>query len=66
MSIRLQAKLMGKLSSHIEESYLRQQDIITLENVHAEMVFRTTQGFMEHESQKHEYLPCFHLVGSIV
>lgn len=65
MSIRLQAKLMGKLSSHIEESYLRQQDIITLENVHAEMVFRTTQGFMEHESQKHEYLPCFHLVGTI-
>ena len=66
MSIRLQAKLMGKLSSHIEESYLRQQDVITLENVHAEMVFRTTQGFMEHESQKHEYLPCFHLVGTII
>ena len=65
MSIRLQAKLMGKLSSHIEESYLRQQDIITLENIHAEMVFQTTQAFMEHESQKHEYLPCFHLVGSI-
>lgn len=65
MSIRLQAKLMGKLSSHIEESYLRQQDMIVLENVHAEMVFRTTQGFMEHESQKHEYLPCFHLVGTI-
>ena len=65
MSMRLQAKLMEKLSSHIEESYLRQQDVVVLENVPAEMTFAATQGFMEHESQRHDYLPCYHMIGQI-
>ena len=65
MSMRLQAKMMEKLSSHIEESYLRQQDVVVLENVPAEMTFAATQGFMEHESQRHDYLPCYHMIGQI-
>lgn len=65
MSMRLKAKMLDTLSSHVEESYMRQQDVMVLHNVQAEMVFQTEQGFMEHESQKHEYLPCFHLIGSI-
>ena len=43
MSMRLQAKMMEKLSSHIEESYLRQQDVVVLENVPAEMTAREEQ-----------------------
>lgn len=66
MSMRLQAKLKEKLSSHIEEAYVRQQQVVILENVDAEMTFKTTQAFMEHESQQHEYLPCFHMMGQIV
>ena len=65
MSMRLQARLLEKLSSHVEESYMRQQDIVVLKNVPAEMVFTASQGFMEHESQKHDYLPCYHMVGKI-
>lgn len=65
MSMRLQAKLLDKLSSHIEESYLRNEDTIILHNVPAEMVFVASQGFMEHESQKHDYLPCYHMTGKI-
>ena len=65
MSMRLQAKLLDKLSSHIEESYLRNEDTIVLHNVPAEMVFVANQGFIEHESQKHGYLPCYHMVGKI-
>ena len=65
MSMRLQAKLLDKLSSHIEESYLRNEDTIVLHNVPAEMVFVASQGFFDHESQKHSYLPLYHMVGKI-
>lgn len=65
MSMRLQARLKEKLSSHSEEAYLRRQDLVVLENVDAEMTFKTTQAFMEHESEAHGYLPCFHMMGEI-
>ena len=66
MSMKLQAKLLYKLSSHVESKYTQMQDAIRLEGVKAEMTFKASQGFMEHESQKHEYLPCFHMIGQVL
>lgn len=63
--MKLQARLREKRSSYIETSYLRNNDLMVLENVPAEMIFEASQGFMEHESQKHDYLPYFHLIGKI-
>lgn len=65
MSIKLQAKLVDSFSSHMELSYLYTRDIMIINGFHAEMTFQQRQGFMEHESQRNDYLPCFHLQGEI-
>jgi len=65
MSMKILARLMEQRGSFIETSYLRNSDLMVLENVPAEMVFEASQGFMEHESQRHDYLPYFHLIGQI-
>lgn len=65
MSMRLQAKLRERLSSHIESRYAALEDVISIEGVQAEMVFEASQGFMTHETEAHDYLPCFHLIGQI-
>lgn len=65
MSMKLLAQLIEKRGSFIETSYLRNSDLMVMEDVPAEMVFEASQGFMEHESQKHDYLPYFHLIGRI-
>lgn len=63
--MKLQARLSETRGSHIETSYLRNSELMVMEDVPAEMVFEASQGFMEHESQRHDYLPYFHLIGKI-
>lgn len=65
MSMKLQARLIDKLSSHIESKYMEMEDVVRLEGIKAEMTFEAAQGFMAHESEEHEYLPYFHLIGRI-
>lgn len=63
-------KLMGLLSSGVqrgrEQSYLKgSEDLIVLKGVPCEMDFQAISGWMEHESEKHHYLPLFHLTGRV-
>lgn len=65
MSFRMKGLLADQYQSRVEHSYLRLDNVITLENVPCEMVFSSSSGFIEHESAKHNYLPVFHLMGCI-
>lgn len=65
MSMKLQAKLLSSLSSHMEQRYLGMSDVVRLENLSVEMVFKTSQGFMGHSSPEHDFLPYFHMIGEI-
>lgn len=63
MSIRLKGLLMNHQQSRLENHLM--DDTIVLKNVPCEMTFESSQVFMEHESEKHNYLPVFHLRGNI-
>lgn len=65
MSLKIQAKLSERFGSRIENSYIRGQDLVIMEDVPAEMKFEVSQGFMEHETQQKNYLPYFHMIGQI-
>lgn len=65
MSIKLRGLPISAYRSKVEHSYMRDGDAIVLENVPCEMTFESTNGFMEHESERHSYLPVFHLSGII-
>lgn len=65
MSMRLKGLLHEQYHSRLENSYMSDSEAIVLENVPCEMKFESGQGFMEHESEKHNYLPVFHLIGHI-
>lgn len=65
MSVRMKGLLADHYQSHVEHSYMQGGDMIVLENVPCEMVFASTSGFMEHESEQHNYLPVFHLIGNV-
>lgn len=65
MSIKLRGLPISAYRSKVEHAYMRDGDAIVLENVPCEMTFESTNGFMEHESERHNYLPVFHLSGII-
>lgn len=65
MSFRLKGLLADQYQSQVEHSYMKADNVVVLENVPCEMVFESSSGFMEHETAKHNYLPVFHLMGSI-
>ena len=65
MSMKLKAFLMENIQSKMEQAYLQSAEVLTLKNVPCEMEFEAISGWMEHESEKHQYLPVFHLTGRI-
>lgn len=65
MSIKLKGHLAEKLSSRIETAYMTENDVIELKNVPCEIVFESTQTFIDHEGAEHNYLPFFHMMGRI-
>ena len=65
MSMKLQAFLMENIQSKMEQAYMQNAEVLTLKNVPCEMEFEAISGWMEHESEKHQYLPVFHLTGRI-
>lgn len=65
MSMKLQAFLMENIQSKMEQAYMQNAEVLTLKNVPCEMEFEAISGWMEHESEKHQYLPVFHLTGLI-
>lgn len=65
MSMKLRALLLDNYRAKVEQAYMRASDAITLKNVPCEMTFEVTDGWMEHESEKHHYLPLFHLIGNV-
>lgn len=65
MSMKLRAFLLDNYRAKVEQAYMQQTDVIVLQNVPCEMTFTASAGWMEHENEKHQYLPLFHLTGTI-
>lgn len=65
MSMKLRAALNDNYRAKREQAYMSRNDVITLQKVPCEMTFRATAAWMSHESEKHHYLPVFHLTGQI-
>lgn len=65
MSMKLRALLLDNYRAKVEQAYMHAGEAITLKNVPCEMTFEVSSGWMEHESEKHHYLPLFHLIGNI-
>lgn len=65
MSMRLRGLLADRYSSRVENAYLREEEVVVLDDVECEMVFESAKVFMEHENEQHHYLPVFHLSGQI-
>lgn len=64
-TMKLRGMLKDDYQSRVEQAYMRKEDVITLKQVPCEMKFQATGGWIEHESEKHHYLPVFHLAGHI-
>ena len=56
---------MDKGSSRVEAAYAGKANVIKLENVPCELTFKAAAAYVEHEDEKHHYLPCFKLRGII-
>lgn len=65
MSMKLRALLLDNYRAKVEQAYMHAGDAITLKGVPCEMEFEVSSGWMEHESEKHHYLPLFHLMGNV-
>lgn len=65
MSMKLRALLLDNFRAKVEQAYMHTGEAITLKSVPCEMEFEVSSGWMEHESEKHNYLPLFHLMGNI-
>lgn len=65
MSMKIKGRLMDKVSSRVETAYAGKDGVIHLTDVPCELTFKTGQAFVEHEDEKHHYLPCFKLRGII-
>ena len=65
MSMKLRAYMIDDYRAKIEQAYMRSEDVIVLQNVPCEMEFQADAGWMEHEGEKNQYLPVFHLNGRI-
>lgn len=65
MSMKLRALLLDNYRAKLEQAYMRSEDVIVLQNVPCEMEFQADAGWMEHEGEKNQYLPVFHLSGTI-
>ena len=58
--------LAGQSRSRIEKSYMTEGEAIVLNDIPCEMKYRSEQAFIEHESEKHNYLPVFHFRGKVL
>lgn len=66
MSMRLKGLLLDQYQSQVEHGYMiGMPDAIVLEDVPCEMEFESSQGFIEHENEQHQFLPVFHLIGYV-
>lgn len=65
MSMKLRALLLDNYRAKVEQAYMHSGEAIVLQNVPCEMDFEAISGWVEHESEKHNYLPLFHLTGRI-
>ena len=65
MSMKLKAMAKGSSQARLENAYMEKGSTIELKGVPCEITFEATGGFIEHESEQHDYLPVFHLIGEI-
>lgn len=65
MSMKLRGLLLDNYRAKVEQAYMHTGEAIVLKDVPCEMDFETSGGWIEYESEKHQYLPVFHLVGQI-
>lgn len=63
MSIRMQARSLNGRMQQTELHY--GAEVQTFSGIHAEMQFVCQKGFIDHESQTRQYLPCFHMMGRV-
>ena len=65
MSMKLRGLLLDNYRAKVEQAYMHTGEAIVLKDVPCEMDFETSGGWIEYESEKHQYLPVFHLIGQI-
>ena len=63
--LRLRGFLSDRFSSQLEQSYLDDDHVLVLKDVDCEMQFDSVRGFFRYETEQHNYLPVFHLLGSV-
>ena len=65
MSMKLRGLQLDNYRAKVEQAYMHTGEAIVLKDVPCEMDFETSGGWIEYESEKHQYLPVFHLIGQI-
>lgn len=63
--MKIKGRLLDRVSSRVEAAYAGKDNVIQLTDVPCELTFKTGQAYVEHEDEKHNYLPCFKLRGII-
>lgn len=65
MSLKLKAFLADNHKLRLQQAYKQNANIMVLNDVPCEMKFVSSDGWLEHESEQHQFLPVFHIKGNI-
>lgn len=65
MSLKLKAFLADNHKSRLQQAYKQNANIMVLNDVPCEMKFVSNDGWLEHESEQHQFLPVFHIKGNV-
>lgn len=66
MSIKTRAFLLDASRSRLEGAYLTEGASMVLSNVPCEMTYKAEQMFIEHEDERHHFLPVVHMTGKVL
>ena len=66
MSLKLKAFLADSHNTRLQQALKHNSNILVLKDVPCEMKFISNDGWIEHESEKHQFLPVFHIKGNIL
>lgn len=66
MSLRLKAFLADTHKTRLQQAYKQNANIMVLKDVPCEMKFISSNGWLEHESEQHQFLPILHVKGNIL
>lgn len=66
MSLKLKAFLADHHPLELQQAYHQNEKIKVFHDVACEMKFVSSDGWFEHESEQHQFLPIFHIRGNIL